>query len=149
MESDSPRSSHETLIIERSPSRHRSRSRLRKELIEKREVREISRPRSVSIHRSRRQSSPVRVVERDDIVVDDNRHLQVIVPERHRRSDRDIRAEIEALEAEQKALQLERRNRDVALIRDTEIIERDREDEEVLEVKRDRRGRMSLVRHKR
>lgn len=87
----------------------------------------------------------MRVIEKDDVIIDDNRHLQVIVPERHRRSDRDIRAEIEALEAEQKALQLERRTRDVALIRDTEISDR----EEVLEVKRDRRGRMSLVRHKR
>ncbi|KAJ9368050.1 hypothetical protein DTO282F9_3347 [Paecilomyces variotii] len=136
MESDSPRSSHETLIIERSPSRHRSHSRVRSELIEKREVREASRPRSVSVHRRRRRSSPMRVIEKDDVIIDDNRHLQVIVPERHRRSDRDIRAEIEALEAEQKALQLERRTRDVALIRDTEISDR----EEVLEVKRDRRA---------
>ncbi|KAI9693035.1 MAG: hypothetical protein M1822_005030 [Bathelium mastoideum] len=74
--------------------------------------------------------------------------LTVIVPEHRRRSERDIKAEIRRLEAEKRALRLER-DADVRLIEADRI--RDREYEiveprEVVRVEKDRRGRMALVR---
>lgn len=74
--------------------------------------------------------------------------LTVVVPERHRRSERDIKTEIRRLEAEKRALRLER-DADVRLIEADRL--RDREYEiveprDIVRVEKDRRGRMALVR---
>lgn len=156
--SEAPRSVREWDMLQpekRSPSpsksrSHRSRRRsspgFREDVFERREV---------------RRSSPAReeVIERREIIEDDRGEsnsihagpLALVLPERQRKTDRDIKAEIRALEAERKALKLERhveKDRGRAeRIRDTEvIIERDRPSEEIIEVKKDRKGRMSLVR---
>ncbi|GKZ34850.1 hypothetical protein AbraIFM66950_005247 [Aspergillus brasiliensis] len=146
MESYTPRTSHETLLIEPSPSRHRSRSRHHHhhhhhgELEEKKITRTVSRTRNVSVQgRPRRRSSPVRRIERYDDGVQSTKlqsgPLAIVV--RPRDSDEDLR----------EYTQIERRGGG-EMIRDTEIIG-DGEEEEILEMKRDRRGRMSLVRRKR
>jgi hypothetical protein len=111
---DSPRSSHDTLLVAPSP-RHRSPSRSRSRHYRKPSdpdtVRMISRPRSIS-HRSRprRTSSPMRTGPLS------------IVPRRRRSSD-------------------------VQLIRDPESTSGS-DEEDTLEVKRERKGRMSLFRKK-
>lgn len=56
----------------------------------------------------------------------------------HRHRDHDIRDEIRALEDERMALQMERQHVDLVLD--------DTERDEVVEVRKDRKGRMSLVR---
>ena len=70
------------------------------------------------------------------------------------RSDRDIRAEIRALEVERRALRLERDADERRLIAerirdrddyDFEIIERRDRDRDVVRVEKDRKGRMALV----
>lgn len=127
---------------------------------------------------TRRPSSPPRPVfeERVDRVYEERstphhhhhtHNTALVVPDRDRRSDRDIQAEIRALEAEQRALRLERDSgdrRDLALrVRERpedefQLVEyRDRRPvyEEVREksparnvvrVEKDRKGRMALVR---
>jgi hypothetical protein len=146
MDSYTPRTSHETLLIEPSPSRHRSRSRHHHhhhhhgELEEKKITRTVSRTRNVSVQgRPRRRSSPVRRIERYDDGAQSTKlqsgPLAIVV--RPRDSDDDLR----------EYTQIERRGGG-EMIRDTEIIG-DGEEEEILEVKKDRRGRMSLVRRKR
>lgn len=138
-----PRRTRDHLIVERSPSQHRARSRVRGEVVKKREVSEV-RPRSVSVHRHRRQSSPVRIVERRD--VESN---ALVLAERPRRTEREIQEEIRALEEEKRMLQLERRGEhnvgSVDVIRD-KVIDRGNEREEIIEVRKDRKGRMSLAR---
>lgn len=74
----------------------------------------------------------------------------LIVPGRERRTERDIKAEIRELERERKALKLEREvdrlrvdDRDS---RDRELIVVKERDDEVVEVRKDRKGRLSLVR---
>ena len=74
--------------------------------------------------------------------------LTVVVPPRHRRSERDIKAEIRRLEAEKRALRLER-DADIRLVEADRL--RDREYEiveprEVIRLEKDRRGNMALVR---
>ena len=78
-----------------------------------------------------------------------NGPLAIILPER-RKDDRSIKAEIRALEAERKALKLEREvekeHRKADRYRDSEIIiERDRRASDVVEIKKDRKGRMAFV----
>lgn len=69
----------------------------------------------------------------------------LIVPHRERRASRNIKQEIRALEAERKALKLERdADRLRGESREEIIITRDRPD--TVEIKKDRRGKMSLVR---
>ncbi|PWY71975.1 BAR domain protein [Aspergillus eucalypticola CBS 122712] len=136
MESYTPRTSHETLLIEPSPSRHRSRSRHHHhhhhhgELEETKITRTVSRTRNVSVQgRPRRQSSPVRRIERYDDGAQSTKlqsgPLAIVV--RPRDSDDDLR----------EYTQIERRGGG-EVIRDTEIIG-DGEEEEILEVKKDRR----------
>ncbi|PYH62810.1 BAR domain-containing protein [Aspergillus niger CBS 101883] len=136
MESYTPRTSHETLLIEPSPSRHRSRSRHHHhhhhhgELEEKKITRTVSRTRNVSVQgRPRRRSSPVRRIERYDDGAQSTKlqsgPLAIVV--RPRDSDDDLR----------EYTQIERRGGG-EMIRDTEIIG-DGEEEEILEVKKDRR----------
>ena len=170
---------------------HRSRSRhggsvshphrpsnagFKEEIYEKKEIREVS-PGSRSARSRRRSSSHAgtEIIERREVVEEDVREsdsihagpLALVLPERTRKSERDIAAEIRALEAERKALKLERQiekehrrseryredDREIIVRGDREvIIERpgrelviERPAEEVVEVKKDRKGRMSLV----
>jgi hypothetical protein len=117
------------------------------------------------------------VLERDNRTIIEERlpppshHGALVVQEREYRSDRDIQAEIRALEAERRALRLEREaeeKRDLALrLREhpeeeyqlveyreerrpremLEIVERERSPpRNVIRVEKDRKGRMALVR---
>lgn len=92
--------------------------------------------------------------------------MAIVLPERHRHNDRDIKAEIRALEAEQRALRYERQVDDRNLIirrpdeayevveyrerrPDREIVEYERPKSpkrDVVRVEKDRKGRMALVR---
>jgi hypothetical protein len=83
--------------------------------------------------------------------------LAVMIPDRHRHSDAMVRREIEDLEAERKALRLERaadwRLVEADRLRDGEweLVERERERDRtrprnVIRVEKDRKGRMALVR---
>jgi hypothetical protein len=84
--------------------------------------------------------------------------LTVVLPQRHGKSEREIRREIAALEAERRALKLEREadetRQQALMVRDRdeyEVIERvDRverpREREVIRVEKDRKGRMALVR---
>jgi hypothetical protein len=150
MDSLSPRRS-EHLVIERSPSRHRSGSRVREEIIEKREV-SRTRPRSASV-RYRRQSSPVRFVERRDVIEDFNSsdvHVgPLVLVEPRRRGDREIREEILDLEGDREVVRLERRPVGSMEIIKDKIIDRGDGREEVIEVRKDRKGTMSLARKRR
>lgn len=65
--------------------------------------------------------------------------LAVAIPRRHHQSERDIRREIEELEAEAEALRLERKT-------DREWETESRGKKDVYRVERNRKGRMALVR---
>jgi hypothetical protein len=156
----------------RSHSRRVSRSRRssspKEEIIERRTIiREVSPART---SRSRRQSS-VRgpeIIERREIIEDDVAESNSIhagplalVVDRHPKTDRDIKEEIRALEAERRALRHER----VEIRRPSRYVEEDREiviarpaqeevveirkarptQEEVIEIRKDKKGRMSLA----
>jgi hypothetical protein len=156
----------------RSRSRRVSRSRRssspKEEIIERRTIiREVSPART---SRSRRQSS-VRgpeIIERREIIEDDVAESNSIhagplalVVDRHPKTDRDIKEEIRALEAERRALRHER----VEIRRPSRYVEEDREiiiarpaqeevveirkarpaQEEVIEIRKDKKGRMSLA----
>lgn len=80
--------------------------------------------------------------------------LALVVDRRKSRSDRDIKEEIRRLERERKSLREERRDRDVIKVerirerspsRNRAIIIEER-GEEVIEVRKDRKGKMALVR---
>ena len=120
------------------------------EIIEKRtEIREISPSRTLRTSRSRRRSSPVEVVERREIVEDigesNSVHagpLALVVG--NRKSDREIEYEIRQLERERRALRAERHTHDRIRTGEREVII-ERESPDVIEVKKDKKGRMSLV----
>jgi hypothetical protein len=112
----------------------------------------------------RRPSSGEEVIERRKTIyeedgIDESNSVHVgplalVVDRRKSRSDRDIKEEIRRLERERKLLREERRDRDVVKIerirerspsRNRAIIIEERGDE-VIEVRKDRRGNMALVR---
>lgn len=129
MDSRSPRSSHDTLLVAPSP-RHRSRSGSRhySEVSETDMVRTISPRRSISRHSDRRRlSSPMRVISREDDFIESDR----------------VRTGPLALVARPR---YEDVNPGYDLIRDTEITDNRGNSEEIMSVRRERRGRMSLVR---
>jgi len=138
-----PRAVRDALIVERAPSVHRARSQMRTEIIEKKEVQ----PRSASVNYwARRDSSPVRIVERRDDRVDAAEAVSglsgaVVLAERPRRTNREVLAEIRALEDERRLLQLERRDRDYSaeIIRDTTTVDSEGNREEVVEIRKDRK----------
>jgi hypothetical protein len=117
-----------TTIIERRPSRG-------EEIIERRKT----------------------IYEEDGIDESNSVHvgpLALVVDRRKSRSDRDIKEEIRRLERERRSLREERRDRDVVKVerlrerspsRNRAIIIEERGDE-VVEVRKDRRGNMALVR---
>lgn len=81
--------------------------------------------------------------------------LALVVDRRKSRSDRDIKEEIRRLERERKELREERRDRDIVRVerlrerspsRNRALIIEDRGGDEVIEVRKDRRGNMALVR---
>ena len=140
MERASPRSSGDTLIIEGSPSRHRSHSR-HYDLSERRIKRTVSRSRSISVHgRHRGRSSPVRMVglvgrSSDDRVASEKPRtgpLAVVV--RPRSSADDLR----------EYLELDRLHGRGDVIRDTRLMLGNGEQEEIVETKQDRKGRLTL-----
>ena len=143
----------------RSHSRRVSRSRRdsssRERIIEKKTIiREVS-PTSTS--RSRRSSSVhgTKIIEKREIIEDDLGESNSIhagplalVVDRHPKTDRDVKEEIRALEAERRALRSER----VEIRRPSRYREEDREiiiarpaEQEVIEVRKDKKGRMSLA----
>jgi hypothetical protein len=173
----------------RSHSRHTSRSRRspspKEEVIEKKIIiREVSPART---SRSRRQSSVhgTEIIERRQVIEDDMGESNSIhagplalVVDRHPKSDRDIKDEIRALEAERRALRSERveirrptrykeeereviitrparhkeEEREIIIARPTRHKEEEREiiitrpaEEEIIEVRKDKKGRMSLA----
>ncbi|PYH45125.1 BAR domain-containing protein [Aspergillus saccharolyticus JOP 1030-1] len=135
MEAYTPRTSHDTLIIEPSPSRHRSHSRQyhyhhpRGELLEKKVTRTVSRTRDISVHgRPRRRSSPVRRFERYEEEPSRTHAGPLAIVVRPRDSDEDLR----------EYAQIERRGSG-EYVRDTEIVG-DGVVEDIHEVKRERRG---------
>ncbi len=77
--------------------------------------------------------------------------LTIVAPAHKHRSDREIKSEIRALEAEKRALVLER-EAETKLIQADRIRESDyevidsRKDRDVVRVERDRKGRLALVR---
>lgn len=178
--SEAPRSVREwdaLSVRSPSPKSHRSRSRrpshrdeLKETIIEKKIIeREISPARSGRTGTTRRRGSSESsgtIIERTKIIRADEPEdsnsinigpLALVVDRKPNRSERDIREEIRALEAERRALRRERRHeRDSTELvkiehvrprspspRGEVIIERRGED--ILEVKKDKRGRMSLV----
>jgi methionine aminopeptidase len=96
--------------------------------------------------------APVEVIERSN-------HIPVgplvLVGDRRSKDDRAIRAEIRALEAEREALKAEQkaqieferadRFRRGDLVVYEEIVRREREPDGVVEIKRDKKGRMSII----
>ncbi|EIT77993.1 hypothetical protein AO1008_05999 [Aspergillus oryzae 100-8] len=125
MEAYSPRTSYNTLIVEPSPSRHRSRTR-QYDISERKVTRAVSRARSISVHGRRRgRSSPVRMVE--PYVESSSSHAGPLIVVRPRDSDEDIR----------EFMPLARRSGEVT--RRTELLT-DGDYEEVIETKKDRKG---------
>jgi len=109
-------------------------------------------------HHTEHSHHPREIVE--ERIVEESNHiggpLTIVMPDRGRQSEHDIRREIKALEAERRALKLEReadeRRYQAALIRDSdyeiiESIDRPRErSRSVVRVEKDRKGRLALVR---
>jgi hypothetical protein len=130
----------ERLVVEESPSpyRYRSPSRVRGgRYLERPEIVE-SRPRSVSVNYTR-AASPVIIERRGE---EELRAGPVVMVERPRRSEHDVREEIRALEDERRMLQVERipdHSGGVEIIKDKVIHRSDGQTEEVLEVKKDKR----------
>jgi hypothetical protein len=139
----------------RRASRSRRSSSPKEEIIERKTIiREVSPART---SRSRRHSSVhgTEIIEKREIIEGDIGESNSIhagplalVVDRHPKSDRDIKEEIRALEAERRAL----RNERVEIRRPSRYREEDREiiitrpaEEEVIEVRKDKKGRMSLV----
>ena len=94
----SPRSSHDTFIVEAAPSRHRSHSRHHhndyyEEIVDRPIVRGISRPRSVSVH----ARHPVQYIEQRE---SGNARTGPMVLVRPRDSDNDVSDYIRELEEE-------------------------------------------------
>lgn len=129
----------ERLIVERSPSplRYRSPSRVRTgRYLDRPDIIE-SRPRSVSVNFPQRYSEPVIVERRGE---DSG---QVVLVERPRR-ELEVSEEIRMLEDERRMLQIERRPEHVGsvdIIKDKVIRRSDGETDEIIEVKKDRKGK--------
>ena len=111
-----------------------------------------SRRRSPSIESIRPRHRASSQSTRREIIIDDDREesatvhggpLALVVPERRHKSEREIKEEIRELEAERRLIKHEREGRQRG---EREIIITDERPREVVEVRKDRKGRMSLVR---
>ncbi len=125
------------------------------------ERRELSPPRSHIGHgRSRSVGpSPIIVDAQSPVEIIDRSYAGplVLIGDRRSKDDRAIRAEIKALEAEREALkaeqkaqlELERADRirrgDLVVYEERETVRREREPDGGVEIKRDKKGRMSIV----
>ncbi|KAI9821238.1 MAG: hypothetical protein M1827_003973 [Pycnora praestabilis] len=107
-----------------------------------------------SVHESRHSTRRASSTKREYIERDESDSiagpLSLIMPERRApKSEQAIKAEIRALEAEKKALKYEREvekeQRKAQRFREVEYVET-REPEGVVEIKKDRKGRLSMVR---
>lgn len=139
----SPRSSHDTYIVEASPSRRPEYEY--EEIIERPRARGISRPRSVSVHGRRRLSSPVRLIEPREYVeerIGTRGHSGQMVLVRPRSSENDVSEYIRDLEEETGLLRLERQGGiEITRQRETDTIDNRGNEEEVTEIRRsERRG---------
>lgn len=134
----------ERLIVERSPSplRYRSPSRVRTgRYVDRTDIIE-TRPRSVSVNLPQRSSEPVIIERRGE---DSG---QVVLVERPRR-ELEVSEEIRRLEEERRMLQIERRpenygSMDIIKDKVTRIREGN-EEEEIIEVKKDRRRKTTVL----
>lgn len=111
---------------------------------------EIVRKPSRSRHRAHSSATHHKLVLEEEVGESNSMHgpLAIIAPRDHRKDERAIKAEIRALEAEKKALRLERErekeHKKADRYREEEIIiEKDRD---VIRIEKDRKGRRSLVR---
>ncbi|KAJ5907669.1 hypothetical protein N7495_000351 [Penicillium taxi] len=145
VDSYSPRTSHETMIVEPSRNRDDYRDVEYKEVVERVERpvhhHHISRPRSVSIH-THRVASPVRLVEPRGYIEEriESRPAGSMVLVRPRHSEVEVAREIRDLEDERRMLRLERHGGiEITRERDTEIIDSHGHAEEVTEVRREER----------
>lgn len=141
----SPRTS-QALIVEASPSRHRSRSRHHvdqyEEIVERPRVRGVSRRRAVSVHdHAPRLSSAVQYIgERESDTV----RTGPMVLVRPRESDHDISNYIRDLEEETRLLRLERQGGiEITQQRETDIIDDRGNQAEVTEIRRQERSGMT------
>jgi hypothetical protein len=115
---------------------------------------------SAKSHKSRARSASSVSVERVEIIRAEEREesatvhggpFALIHQPSSRRDERSIKAEIRALEAEKKALkyerEMEKERQRAERYRDGEIlIVKDKKDMEIVEIKKDKKGRLSLVR---
>lgn len=138
VDSHSPRSSYEEIVMEASPSRYRDVEF--EEVIERPRFETISRPRSVSVHSRRRVSSPVRYMEPrffEERIESDHAGSMVLV--RPRSSENDVRD----LERDIRTLQLERQGGiEITRERDMDLIDSNGNEEEITELSRSERRRM-------
>ena len=147
-----PRSVKEWDVLSRHTSHHDSRERSPSPASSAHRTHH-SRRTSRSHHHSRARSVSSASTRREIIIAEDREESgtiragvgALIVPSRDRRTDRDIKAEIRALEAERRVLRLEREG-DRDRERDRELLIVKERDDEVVEVRKDRKGRLALVR---
>lgn len=136
----------ERLVVEESasPHRYRSPSRVRVgRFLDRPDIIE-TRPRSVSLN-YHRAPSPVIVERRREEEIPAG---AVVMVERPRRSEHDIREEIRKLEDEKRMLQIERRPDHaggVEIIKDKIVHRGDGETEEVIEVKKDKKRSFHII----
>ncbi|KAJ5087676.1 hypothetical protein N7456_011292 [Penicillium angulare] len=139
----SPRASHETFILESSPTRHRDVQY--EEVIERPARRHtISRPRSVSVNTHARVVSPVRYVHprdySEEYIESRPRESGSMVLVRPRHSEHDVSGYIRDLEEETRMLRLERQGGiEITRQRETDIIDSRGNEEEVTEVRKQER----------
>ncbi|RMZ92757.1 hypothetical protein DV736_g65, partial [Chaetothyriales sp. CBS 134916] len=149
----------------RSRSRRRSRrgsSPVKETFVQKTVIEKEVSPRTshTSVNDSETIIEKTKIISDEEIGESNSVHvgpLALVVDRRPSRTDRDIKDEIRRLEAERRALRRERRyDRDDEILRVERIREWspspkgevivERRGDEVIEVRKDRRGRMSLVR---
>ncbi|KAJ5426284.1 hypothetical protein N7465_001354 [Penicillium sp. CMV-2018d] len=138
----SPRTS-QALIVEASPSRHRSMSRHHadryEEIVERPRVHGVSRRRAVSVHdHAPRLSSAVQYIEERE---SDTVRTGPMVLVRPRESDHDVSDYIRDLEEETRLLRLERQGGiEITQQRETDIIDNRGNQAEVTEIRRQERS---------
>jgi hypothetical protein len=113
----------------------------------------------ISHGRSRSVGPPIIVDAQGPVEIIDRSHAGplVLIGDRRSKDDRVIRAEIKALEAEREALraeqkaqlELERADRirrgDLVVYEERETVRREREPDGGVEIKKDKKGRMSII----
>ncbi|KAJ5154770.1 uncharacterized protein N7500_010209 [Penicillium coprophilum] len=137
----SPRTS-QALIVEATPTRHRSRSRHHvdqyEEIVERPRVQEVSRRRAVSVNDRGPRIAPVEYIEERDSTAVRTGPMVVVRP---RESDRDASDYIRDLEEEMRLLRLERQGGiEITRQRETDIIDDRGNQEEITETRTQERA---------